>query len=109
LKESSYKEWYNKQAEELASLLMRALDIACRINRADYLWEGIKKTIDDLGLPNQKCCRCGAEMSYWDWALRQGMCDACIRELEAEDEEEQALYWTGILHAKEVSKDEESD
>jgi len=104
-----YDKWYNEQARELADLLMKALHVASNINRADYLWDCIKKTIDELDLPKQKCYRCGAEMSYWDWALRQGMCDAYIRELEAEDEEEQVPFWSGILHAEEVSEDEESD
>ena len=76
-----YEEWYRKQARELANLLMRALLVATNINEADDLWKPIKTKIESLNLPNQKCKRCGTEMTYWDWALRQGYCDDCIEEL----------------------------
>ena len=82
------EKWFNMQARQLADLLMQALHVACSINRDYYLWGCIEKTIKGLNIPDQKCIRCGATMDYWNWALRQGMCDACIKEMEAEDREE---------------------
>ena len=79
-----YEEWYREQALELAGHLIRALHVAVNINEADSLWDTIEAKIKSLNLPKQKCCRCGAEMEYWDWALRQGYCDKCIDELMKE-------------------------
>jgi len=80
--EFCYDRWYEKQALELARLLMEALHVANNINEADSLWEVIKEKIESLDLPNQKCKKCGKEMKHWDWAIRQGYCDSCIKELE---------------------------
>jgi len=84
----SYNKWYYKQAFKLAGLLMEALHVAMNINEADSLWNVIHEKIEDLDLPYQKCKKCGVKMKYWDWAIRQGFCDDCIREIEEKMKDE---------------------
>ena len=79
--EFDYDRWYHSQILKLADTLIKALHLAQNIDEANGLFEPIKEKINSLGLPNQKCSRCGELIPYWDWAINQGYCEKCIKEL----------------------------
>jgi len=86
----NYETWYMKRVKELASLLMKALKVACTISEHDEIWGPIKEKVQSFGL-EEDCRRCGIKVPFWDWAMYDGYCYGCLTEIIREYEEEQML------------------
>jgi len=71
MSKDEYERWYHERCRELADLLMEALFVAMDINQAHDIWDYIERKVKELKLPKQKCKRCGAELEYWDYKMRQ--------------------------------------
>ena len=84
MSKDEYDQWYQERKRELADLLIDALLIACDINEYDDIWGCIERKVKSLGLPKQKCKRCGAELEYWDYKMGAGYCQKCVRDLMKE-------------------------
>jgi hypothetical protein len=85
--DNDYNKWYEKRREELGKILIQALCISMDTSDIYKMGDTIEKWIKDLNLPDEKCSMCGKVMIFFDYHLKQGICDECAIKIEKEMEE----------------------
>ena len=83
-----YNKWYNAACEKLGCLLINAFIVSMDTGDIYKMGTIIENWIKEMNLPIQKCSGCGVEMSFFDYHLRQGICDSCATKIEKETYEE---------------------
>ena len=84
-----YNKWYNAACKKLGCLLMDAFIVSMDTGDIYKMGTVIENWIKELDLPIQKCSNCGTEMSFFDYHLKQGICDCCAMKIESEMNEEE--------------------
>ena len=83
-----YNKWYDKRKQELGIALIQALCISIDTGDVYKIGDTIERWIKELNLPDTKCSMCQTLMSFFDYHMKQGICDKCAEKIEKETYEE---------------------
>ena len=81
----------HKQKLKLGKLLMDAFLLSMDTGDIYSMGEILEQWIKDLDLPYYQCSECQLPMSFFNFHLKQSICDGCAVKLQKEYEEEETL------------------
>ena len=84
-----FNKFLEKRKLDLGNYLMEAFLAALDTGDIYSIGDNLERMIKQIDLPYQKCSRCQNKMSYFEFHLKQGLCDKCADELECEELEEE--------------------
>jgi len=84
-----FNKFLEKRKLDLGNYLMEAFLAALDTGDIYSIGDNLERMIKQIDLPYQKCSRCQNKMSYFEYHLKQGLCDKCVDELEKEFEEDE--------------------
>ena len=81
----------SKQKFKLGKALMDAFLLSMDTDDIYTMGDTLKQWIEDLDLPYSTCSECFLPMSFFNFHLKQGICDGCAVRLQKEyNDEEQS-------------------
>ena len=78
------------ETRKLGELLMQAFLLSMDTADIYKIGDTIEKWIKEMDLPTQNCSECGTTMSFFNYRLKQGMCDNCAERISKEMDEGEA-------------------
>lgn len=79
--------WHQERTERVGEYLAEALRISFQSCDSYRIEEDIEKALNKLNLPKKECNKCGKEMKFKDYYVKQGYCDNCHEEMKQEMKE----------------------
>jgi len=76
-----------KKRKRIGLLLMEAFNLSFETGDIYEIGTLIEEAIRKLKLPFEKCECCGRPMSFFDYHLKQGICDECAKKISEEAED----------------------
>ena len=71
--------------KRIGFLLFQAFDLSLETGDVYDIGTLIEEAIRKLELPPERCECCGREMSFFEYHLKQGICNYCAEEMSKND------------------------
>jgi len=76
-----------EKRKQIALLLMKAFNLSFETGDIYDIGTLIETAINRLKLPPEKCECCGRPMNFFDYHLKQGICDECAKKISEESDD----------------------